>query len=42
MAHRALEIGTNLSYIDEKENIVDREYYVDSNVVTMHSPDIEF
>lgn len=39
---RNTEIGINLKDIDEKGNENDRGYYVDANIVTMHSPDIEF
>lgn len=39
---RRTEIGTTLSYTEEGGTIVDRDFYVDANIVTMHSPDIEF
>ena len=39
---RSVEIGINLKDIDEKGTEYDRDYYVDANIVTMHSPDIEF
>lgn len=40
---RNAEIGTFLSYIEsDNKTKVDREFYVDANIVTMHSPDIEF
>lgn len=38
----AIEVGTTLSYTDANENTYDKDFYVDSNIVTMHSPDIEF
>ena len=40
---RNIEIGTSLSYKDPNEGkTIDRDFYVDANIVTMHSPDIEF
>ena len=39
--NRSYEIGTDLSYKDDGKK-VDRDFYVDANIVTMHSPDIEF
>lgn len=39
---RSTEIGTTLSYVDENNKTIDRDFYVDANIVTMHSPDIEF
>ena len=38
----AIEVGTTLSYTDSDGNVFDRDFYVDSSIVTMHSPDIEF
>lgn len=38
---RSTEIGTTLSYIDN-DVLYNKDFYVDSNIVTMHSPDIEF
>ena len=40
---RDIEIGACLSNINEDGSIeIDKEFYVDANIVTMHSPDIEF
>lgn len=39
---RSIEIGINLKDIYENGTNRDRGYYVDANIVTMHSPDIEF
>lgn len=39
---RSTEIGGYLSYVEEGGTTVDRDFYVDANIVTMHSPDIEF
>lgn len=40
--NRSTEIGSVLSYTDKEGKTIDREFYVDANIVTMHSPDIEF
>ena len=39
---RDSEIGCTLSYNDKEGNYIERRFYVDSSIVTMHSPDIEF
>jgi hypothetical protein len=39
--NRSFEIGTDLSYTEDGKKI-NKDFHVDANIVTMHSPDIEF
>ena len=39
---RSTEIGITLNYTDSEGKKYDKDFYVDSSIVTMHSPDIEF